>query len=96
MSISFQNKIRAEPSVIMGGGDTDMAAKLLHLETEVTAKKGEITALREQVGCSKHSCICYILYASFIKIFSYVSCSWKKYHMSPRTHIELISHMHAA
>ena len=33
-----------------GGGDTDMAAKLLHLETEVTAKKGEITALREQVG----------------------------------------------
>ena len=37
-----------EPSIIMGG-DTDMTAKLLHLETEVQAKKGEIVQLREQV-----------------------------------------------
>ena len=32
-----------------GGGDVDMSARLLHLESEVTAKKGEITILKEQV-----------------------------------------------
>ncbi|XP_012938501.1 forkhead-associated domain-containing protein 1 [Aplysia californica] len=45
----LQNKVRQEPAVIMGG-DMDLSAKLLHLETEVTAKKGEINALREQLS----------------------------------------------
>ncbi|GFO32868.1 forkhead-associated domain-containing protein 1, partial [Plakobranchus ocellatus] len=42
-------KIRTEPSVIMGNGDMDTSARLLHLETEVTAKKGEIKNLKEQL-----------------------------------------------
>ncbi|GFO36050.1 forkhead-associated domain-containing protein 1 [Plakobranchus ocellatus] len=45
----LQGKIRTEPSVIMGNGDMDTSARLLHLETEVTAKKGEIKNLKEQL-----------------------------------------------
>ncbi|CAL1541605.1 unnamed protein product [Lymnaea stagnalis] len=45
----FTNKIRQEPSIIMGG-DMDLSAKLLHLETEVSAKKGEIAVLKEQLN----------------------------------------------
>ncbi|XP_055863353.1 forkhead-associated domain-containing protein 1-like isoform X1 [Biomphalaria glabrata] len=45
----LQNKLRQEPSIIMGG-DSDLSSKLLHLETEVSAKKGEISALREQLS----------------------------------------------
>lgn len=50
------------------GGDTDMSAKLLHLETEVSAKKGEINALKEQVSRFTHfitnqSCIQILLLA---------------------------------
>ncbi|GFS06405.1 forkhead-associated domain-containing protein 1 [Elysia marginata] len=49
----MQNKFGAEPSVIMGGGggnaDMDTSARLLHLETEVSAKKGEIKNLKEQL-----------------------------------------------
>ncbi|KAK3757836.1 hypothetical protein RRG08_049118 [Elysia crispata] len=48
----MQNKIGTEPSLIMGGnrgGDLDTSARLLHLETEVSAKKGEIKNLKEQL-----------------------------------------------
>ncbi|XP_059145230.1 forkhead-associated domain-containing protein 1-like [Physella acuta] len=45
----LQTKMRQEPAIIMGG-DTDMSGKLLHLETEVSAKKGEINALKEQLN----------------------------------------------
>lgn len=45
----LQNKICQEPSIIMGG-DMDWSAKLLHLETEVSAKKGEIAVLKEQLN----------------------------------------------
>ncbi|RUS91056.1 hypothetical protein EGW08_001184 [Elysia chlorotica] len=49
----MQNKIGTEPSLIIGGnggGDFDTSARLLHLETEVSAKKGEIKNLKEQLS----------------------------------------------
>ncbi|KAH9524788.1 hypothetical protein Btru_027827 [Bulinus truncatus] len=45
----LQNKLRQEPSIIMGG-DTDLSSRLLHLETEITSKKGEIAILKEQLS----------------------------------------------
>ena len=40
---------RQEQGPMIVGGDSDMTAKLAQLQNEVTAKKQEITSLREQV-----------------------------------------------
>jgi len=40
---------RQEHGPMIVGGDSDMTAKLAQLQNEVTAKKQEITSLREQV-----------------------------------------------
>ena len=39
-----------EPSIIMGAGDIDTSQRLAQLEAEVSAKKTEVSALREQVA----------------------------------------------